>query len=807
MSINSDLLNQERLAQIAFEEESDEKAFELLLSKRSDDLLKRGDEDRVVSRLILNAYEGVKRELEEVFESSGNSQYIYINKQVGAEVISALALTLVFRRLLSESEATFQTLSSMIGRAIVTESMIYQVEQISPLYARRVAEGLEDKAVKNPRHIQGVYTKALSTITDNDIEYSLTTSDYIHLGKYALDAVYNAGIMQLDRRFRNGKELALYSINEALDEHIRSPEGFKQYFRISGSGKYMTVKPDDWTNLHDGGFLSTRRKKTNSLMVNFKLGRKTRREILREFNADNYPLVFETVNYIQSMAFRVNEPTLDLVKEIWENDLGLFGITKRDYPNFRDFPFPKEWDKEKATEEELKVFLAWCRGKADWFTNKKKHSSKVYDVYNVVNSIPKDKTLYFPVYCDSRNRYYYNATLNPQGDDLHKALLHLNTKKKLGTRGLYWLKVHLANSLGFDDCRMDLRVAYIDENWEQIELALKDPLGMSEVFGDESPLVAYSTAYEIKKALDSGDPENYETGIVVHMDATVSGTQHFSAMLRDPVGAMFTNLIDNGTDKKSDLYMHVASKVMEKVAEDLAEAHKEWREFWLGHGISRNMAKKPVMTFNYAVTKITVADYVREVLAEEGVDSVDGKTSFYLADKIFEGVAEAIPATYQGMEFLKGCAREKGEVVITWTTPIGFKVYHDRPKVKQTRLKVRSAGVTQVVSKEYVDGCDKSDMVSAIAPNFIHSYDSAHLSLTALGMKDRGLEGVFIHDSIGTHPCDVDALNKIVREKFVDMYRGNVMQDLKESLGVEIEAPVQGTFDLENVKSSEFFFS
>ena len=104
-------------------------------------------------------------------------------------------------------------------------------------------------------------------------------------------------------------------------------------------------------------------------------------------------------------------------------------------------------------------------------------------------------------------------------------------------------------------------------------------------------------------------------------------------------------------------------------------------------------------------------------------------------------------------------------------------------------------------------GCNKSDMVSAIAPNFIHSYDSAHLSLTALGMKDRRLEGVFIHDSIGTHACDVDSLNTIVRETFISMYRGNVMEDLKESLGVEIEAPKQGSFDLNHVRDSEFFFS
>lgn len=803
--IQHDLHSQERLDQIALEEQSDTKAFEELLSKRNDDLKTRGDEDVIVSAFITRAHSTVQGLLEEILASNSNSQYQVIVSSLSSELVTGLTLTHTFRTLL-ESPKTFQYLSSCIGKAIVTEVIATQVQAISPLYCKRVEEGLEKKAVRSLKHIDGVYRKALDTVSEGTIQHTLTSSDYIHIGKFCVDALHEAGVIEMHRRYVKEKDLITYHLSKEIEDFIRDPKHCDMFAKIGTLTRYCITKPDDWTSMYGGGYFSKYRKKLVGLMIlKHTMSREVRREILKEFNAENFPKVFETANFIQSIPFTVNEKVLELAKDIWIKDMGIFGLPKRAFPEHSEFPFHDSWKKEEATEEELKQFSAWCAGKADWYTFKQQHQSKVYGTYQALFQAPVGVPLYFVVQCDTRNRWYYNASINPQGDDLHKALLQFYNKKPLGKRGLYWLKVHLANSLGVDDIRFDKRVEYIDANWEQLCRALDNPYDLHDVFGSDAPLQAYITALEIREAIESGSPETYESGIAVHMDATVSGTQHFSAMLRDPIGALFTNLEDNGTDKKSDLYTHVANEVLKRVAED---SESEYSKFWLEHGVSRTMAKRPVMTFNYAVTKLTVSDYVRLVYKEETGNDIDNRTAFYLADKIFEGVAKAIPATYQGMEFLKGCSREVGTDVITWTTPIGFKVYQDRPNVKKKRLRVRSAGVNVVIAKEAVEGCNKSKMVSSIAPNFIHSYDSAHLSLTALEMKARGLQGAYIHDSIGTHACDVDELQSIVRETFIGMYKDrNVMQELKESLGLELEAPEQGDFDLDLVRDSEFFFS
>ena len=806
--VQGDLQNKQRIEQIAFEEESDNKAFNELFSKRLEDLKTRGDEDSLVSGLIREAYEDVRTNLEEAFAKESNSQYVNINKAVGGDKVAALALTLMFRVLLKDEEVSFQNLSTTLGKAIVLESMIDQANHISPLYMRRVFEGIDRKAVRSSKHLEGVYRSALNQVSGDSIRYSLKSADYIHIGKYSLDALWKAGLLDMSRRCVHGKEVVRYALQEDVLSYITSENNFKRFFKFSPSSRYMLAPPDDWVSQHGGGYLSEYRKNRHGLMIlNHKVSKETRLEVLKTFTAENYPLVFEAGNYIQSIPYVVDERVVELVKEVWQKDYGIFGIPKRTYPEYAPFPFKEGWKKEDATEEELKVFSAWNRGKSDWYTDKKKHASQVYQTYSILNSVPTGRAMWFPVACDTRGRWYYSATVSPQGDDMQKAMLQFYEKKPLGKRGLYWLKVHLATSLGVDDIRFDLRVAHVDAIWDGILRALDNPVDMHESFGDEAPLTAYITALEIRNALESGDPESYMCGIPVHMDATVSGTQHFSAMLRDPVGALFTNLQDNGTDKKSDLYTHVANKVLERVR--LCE-ESEYKKFWLEHGISRTMAKQPVMTFNYAVTKITVADYVRMVYNEETGEKIDGKCSFYLADKIFEGVAEAIPSAHHGMEFLKACVREVGDEPITWITPSGFKVYHDRPNTRLKRLNVRSAGVVKVVAREDIEGCNRSEMVSAIAPNFIHSYDAAHLTLTALAMKDKGMVGAFIHDSIGTHPCDVDVFHEVVRDKFVKMYSdvgADVMGDLKRSLGAEVESPLQGDFDLELVRDSEFFFS
>jgi len=98
-------------------------------------------------------------------------------------------------------------------------------------------------------------------------------------------------------------------------------------------------------------------------------------------------------------------------------------------------------------------------------------------------------------------------------------------------------------------------------------------------------------------------------------------------------------------------------------------------------------------------------------------------------------------------------------------------------------------------------------MQNAVSPNFVHALDASHLTLTALEMQKAGLDIVGIHDSFGTHPCDVDTLHTAIRTAFVEMYRADNMlaNFLWEVDGIG-EVPMRGTLNLLDVLDSEFFF-
>ena len=81
-------------------------------------------------------------------------------------------------------------------------------------------------------------------------------------------------------------------------------------------------------------------------------------------------------------------------------------------------------------------------------------------------------TFYYPHNIDFRGRVYsISPHLQHLGDDLARGLLLLAEPKPLGARGLYWLKVQLANLYGQDKLSLDGRVAWTDSVIAQGTLA------------------------------------------------------------------------------------------------------------------------------------------------------------------------------------------------------------------------------------------------------------------------------------------------------------------------------------------------
>jgi DNA-directed RNA polymerase len=70
-----------------------------------------------------------------------------------------------------------------------------------------------------------------------------------------------------------------------------------------------------------------------------------------------------------------------------------------------------------------------------------------------------------------------------------------------------------------------------------------------------------------------------------------------------------------------------------------------------------------------------------------------------------------------------------------------------------------------------------------------------------------------VHDRYGVHACDVDLLNRVLREEFVPIYSEPVLQNFLNQLRAAnpdpelSEPPPAGTLEILQVLSSPYFFA
>lgn len=720
----------------------------------------------------------------------------------------------------SAKPVRIQDLTRSIGKLYELEARIIAAERVNPLYMRKIHDQIKENYTKSRDHIRAVYNVAIQRVFKGEIEMSLTAAEIVQLGKFGLDACYEAGLVEQYRGTCKSGVSVFFELNPDVKDFLTSYTSLDVRGVIHKEESRMYCPPDDWTTLADGGYLTLRRKAAAPLMSLRGIRQKERERIAAEFTAEKMPIVFDTANYLQSRAMCIHEPTRRAMLNVWQSGGGILGVPSKNPPKSPEMPFSADWVKADAPAHEVEVFNNWKRARVRHFKNMRTWRGRSREVGAFFRA-SKDAgvPVWFPVYMDTRGRWYYRGMPNPQGSDLSKAVLHFHKRKPLGTDGLFWLKVHIANSAGFDKERFIDRARWTEQNWEAIERALDAPADYPDVWGNDAPWCMFSAAWELREAYRSGEPTSYCTGIPVHMDATCSGLQHFSAMLRDPVGGAYVNLSDEAKcGPKQDIYSRVAGSAMKAIHRDLEDSDADVREmaaWWIKVGFPRGLAKHPVMTYVYGATLKGTADTIEDYLIDEMgvVLPDDGKCSpfkycQYAARKLFYGIAATVPAAAAAMHWLKDVVRQMPNGKrMEWRTPTGFLVQHDYRADIICRVSIRSCGMQQTLVRDFTDDTKVTEMCNAISPNFVHALDASHLTFTAIAMRDSGLDMVAIHDSFGTHACDVPVMHEHIRKAFVDMYaKHNVLANFLWDVGGEAELPLRGTLALADVIDSEFFF-
>jgi hypothetical protein len=430
----------------------------------------------------------------------------------------------------------------------------------------------------------------------------------------------------------------------------------------------------DWTNKYNGGYEFDK----NYAILGDK------------FNAHDMPIDLQTLNILQDVRYKLTDTTLT--------------------PELPD----EEWG-----DEALKAFkLSQIQAR------------KVLTEY-------KDKEFRFVWQFDKRGRVYSKGyDINVQGNTYRKASLKFAKTEKVSDKGMYWLKVDIANHYGLDKLSFDERVAFVDEN----EAILEAKADLAE----ESLL--YIEALKAYRKAQAGEA----IGHIVRLDATASGPQIMSVLARDEIGMRNLNVLGN---KRADLYTDIA-KIMYENTKD----SDIWKKFNGDFAKIRKVVKKAIMTSYY-----NSEAKPKELFGEDTPELRE----FYKALDI------VTPGARKIQKIINDCWSNERDCN-SWTLPDSHTAYCPVTKTLESRLEIPEISA-KIVYTHTVKRANDAEKRS-LCPNVIHSIDAWICRQVIKSLADKGIEVSPIHDSFGVHPNYCDELRRAYKACLARLYRENILE-------------------------------
>lgn len=552
------------------------------------------------------------------------------------------------------------------------------------------------------------------------------------------------------------------------------------------------------------------------------------------------PTVYNAINRIQETPWTINRKVVALLEQIWTMGGDMAGIPAA--KDAEDIPKPDDIDTNEPARKKWR--------KEQWALKEANHQRQLDAVdfgrfMSIVNRFKNEDALWFPHNIDFRGRIYpVTNFLSPQGDDRSKGVLKFAQGKALGQSGAAWLALHGANCLGVTPDKQKLskmtledRVEWIRSHTDDIVRAAEEPLVHRWWADADDPLQFIAFCFEwteFNTLCQEGLGHEYVSSLACGMDGTCNGLQHYSAMLRDPVGAAAVNVTPSA--RPQDIYQNVMDAGIRMLERDATE--NELARMWLKSGLcERKLAKPNVMTFAYGSKQFgfrkQIIDYVsgrkdyheklpifesstflkskvvekeQEEIEEtmehsenpthwmneskriqfnnmmsgelDGVQNVFPHAASYMAKVMWDSLGDVVVAAQQGMSWMQKCARliAKHGKCVEWRVPgTGYMVTQEYVKEKEGHIETVLAGrAIQCRVYTKTETPDPAKQGNAIAPNIVHSLDAAALMLTVELCASNGIECFhMVHDSYGVLAADAPLMANTLRRAFYMLYSSN----------------------------------
>ncbi|MEM7200288.1 MAG: DNA-directed RNA polymerase [Planctomycetota bacterium] len=723
---------------------------------------------------------------------------------VNPQAIGLIALRRTLAGASTDEAATslFRAVGSMVEEHMALDSLRNDEKNLLEWWAKKA------KKTRHEGHSRKIMRQAARQYLNAS---AWTQADQVQIGAFLVELLEEPlGLVRRHTLKKRKRQVDVMRCTEALKawlEDMHAQCALLQPVRLP-----MVCPPTNWTTPWDGGYLT----------IDCRLMKNAPREQIDDLATMEMPTVYAAVNSLQQVPWRINQRVANVLLALRDAPAGAPCIPPSEELPIPERPsdIPRDCPISDLSEEHQERLRHWKRrATAAYDENASRQSKRIAFAQKVwvAEKFLGEEEIYFPYQIDTRGRVYTIPTeVSPQGDDLGKGLLEFADSKPLGEDGAYWLAVHLANCAGVDKVTFEERVQWVADNEAMIlRVGVTPEDAVDEWAAADSPWQFLAACVEWAAYVLSGRSDEYECALPVGMDGSCSGLQHFSAALRDPVGARAVNLIDTG--KVEDIYAEVARRVEERIADSEDPRFIPWKG-----RVSRKVVKQPCMTYAYSATvagmRTQIANALEKMPPEDRPTDDTFGSATALAPVVRKCIEEVVVAAAGAMKWMQdaaGIMTQHGRD-LRWVAPNGLPVRQAEYKQNSRLVAAWYCGKRyQPRLQVETTDLDVRRQKAAISPNWVHSLDAAHLMDAVLLGKENGLDyWAMVHDSFGVHPCDVSLLHEVIRHSFVELYQTNWLGELKADLEMMMPEgeklpglPPTGTFDLEAVRSASYFFA
>ena len=408
-----------------------------------------------------------------------------------------------------------QKIAERIAEALQNEVKLKTYKQINADYYDTV---LEELTKRNARVDWKCSALTVSFNKKFDANFqNFSHKEIFHLGLILLELFKTStGFIEFQKLYEKGKTkfyvIATAETIEWIEKANKTLEVLNPFFLP------MVCPPKEWTSVYSGGYISP-------YLVKNKFVKNYDKNYLKHLDTLDMPEVYSAVNTIQATPWKVNQRVLDVVLQLWDKDLSIAGLPKRENVEPPPFPYP-DLDKTSRTEEQQRVIRIWKNeAVAAYKQNIQSRSIRLLtaQIIQLAKRFSAYENIWYPYQLDFRGRMYpIPALLQPQGNDLAKGLLMFGKGEKLGTDdAVRWLMIHGANNFGVDKVSYDDRVKWVQEHEQEILGYAENPIENQGWAEADKPFQFLAFCYEYDNYKQNG--LDAVTHLPIYVDGTCNG--------------------------------------------------------------------------------------------------------------------------------------------------------------------------------------------------------------------------------------------------------------------------------------------